>query len=454
MNLGGVGPRMWWVPTGFKDVDFRRFAIRAIQEEMPDGRRRTRGKLYMSTIPLQTYRPSEQQVRDAMPSATMQNYREVKHPEWILRVVYGDEESRLGQGLPVADALYFYVWIKGVLLREGLQGVERWSQGIIVGKINEDRAGAADTQTMEKERQAMVDALTKMRSRYVIVVGSKDEVDVKTGGMEGYQLVQGMIDYIDDCIMAVCTGAVLMSSKSNAGSLSSLSRDEVGKETQRGVLLYDQNKIDEDISIDVGGMFVRQNWSLLRSLALDKAGPPQFRTVGAKNVNPDRAMARFAQLSTIATTTGEPIEVRKDEFFESVDLTPAGPDDDVIVFGGAQQQAGFGDLRGPGGKFAPEAHGGDEEQEPQGEQFSAAGLLQKTLLEEARRRKAARLPLTPQHHGALADWHEQVAKANPAVAEQHLAHAKFHRVRSSMREQFPDYYRDGDGEEPKPPVDA
>lgn len=344
VNIAGLGMRQWWLPTQLRHVDHRRFTIRPVREERPDGTLRVRGELWMSTIPMYSHTgkpPGPDAVRgDTAPSAILAGYRKVEHPGHFVRIVYGDEECRLGYGRGMFDSLYFYAWVKTVLMREGLQGVERWSQGIVVGKIDEDRVGEADTQTMEKERTKMLDALTAMRARHVLVTGRKDEVEVITGGGEGYQIVQGMLDYVDDCIMAVCTGAVLMSSKSNAGSSGSHARDEVGRETQRGVILYDRGKVDEDISTDLIGLVIRTNWRNLQSMGLAQAaanGAPQFKTVDPKHSDPDRGVARIAQLAQIATASGRPIPVRTDELYALSGFTPVTPDDDFIMLGMAPQ---------------------------------------------------------------------------------------------------------------------
>lgn len=335
VDLGGLGKAKWWVPTALRNVDARRFTIRPVRSVDKNGIQRVRGELYMSTVPMQTRGikelPNPEDRRAVMAeSGFLSYYRKVEHPEWFVRIIYNDEEARLGYGHGALDALYFYCWAKTIILREGLQGLERWSQGIVHGKLDESRVGDTN-QFMENERTAMLDMLTKMRSRGVIVTGKSDEVEVITGGGEGHQIVMSLLDYIDDCIMAVCTGAILMSSKSNAGSSGSLARDAVGRDTQQGVIAFDKNKVDEDLTIDLIGLFLRANRPLLQKLGLASAGHPQFRTIGAKTKDPDKFAARMAQASS-AFPDG--VAIRKDEWFEGMDLTPTGPDDETMVIGG------------------------------------------------------------------------------------------------------------------------
>lgn len=350
VNLGGLGRRSWWVPTKIKDVDPRRFTIRPVREERPDGSVKVRGELYVSTIPMFGNPGRGMEFAPNNPNLTLYNYRKVEHPEWMLNVVYKDEESRLGYGRGLLDCMYFYHWVKQVVIKEGLQGLERWSQGIVVGTLDPDRAGVPDTQSTANERQAMMDALSKMRSRYVYVQGAHDDVKVLTGGSEGHQMVMGWLEYLDDSLMAVGTGAVLASGKNSVSEAGSFARDRVGQETQKGVIAYDKNKIDEDITSDVITLFMRMNWSTLQELGLAGAGRPNFKTVEGKMIDADRAAARFANIAQ----TSPGIKIREDEFFKELDLTPAGQDDKTVTLGVAPTMAeqgqgtgGMEDLFGP-----------------------------------------------------------------------------------------------------------
>ena len=326
LNLAGTGKRIWWVPTKLKDIDPRRFTIRPIRSQREDGSWKVRGELYVSTIPMWGHPTAD---AGALANATLYNYRKVEHPEWFLRVIYGDEESRLGYGRGILDCMYYYHWIKQVVLREGLQGLERWAQGIVVGTLDPDAQGAPDTQGTDQQKAAMLDALGKMRSRYVYVQGKHDDVKVLTGGGEGHQMVEGWLRYLDDCLTAVGTGAVLASSGSNVGDAGSYARDKAGQDTQKGVVAYDKNKIDEDISTDLVTLFEQLNWKNIVQLGLADAGRPNFKTIEGKNVDPDAAAARFAQIGQAYPGA----KVREDEFYEGLDLTPVGDGDKYVTLG-------------------------------------------------------------------------------------------------------------------------
>lgn len=344
LRLGGIGQaENWWMFNEFKNIDPRRFTIRNTKETRKDGSTKIDTELWISTVPMFSGRPTVQEA-DWVHGGSLMSYgfRKVDHPDWLVRVIYNNDEARLGYGRGLVDCLYFYHWLKQILLREGLQGVERWSQGIVVGTLDADRAGAPDSQTMQRERQAMMDALTAMRSRHVYVQGKHDDIEVVTGGGEGHQMVMGMIDYVDDCIMAVCTGAVLMSSKSEAGDAGSHARDKVGQETQNKIVLSDQKKIDEDISTYAIGLWVRTNWKLICKYGLQHARMPQLKTVQPEDNNPNEFATR---LSTVWQANPK-FKVRKDEAYEKLGLTPVNEKEDEWLEG-ADPAAIAGDAGNP-----------------------------------------------------------------------------------------------------------
>lgn len=365
LRLGGIPTEeMFWMFNETKNIDPRRFTIRPLREKREDGSTKIGTELWMSTIPMFNYIPPIHGIdfandRSAMSGLMPYGYKKVEHPEWLIRVIYQNDEAHLGWGNGLYNCLYFFHWIKQILLREGLQGVERWSQGIVVGTLDNETPGEPDTQTTENEKTAMLSALEKMRSRHVYVQGKHDDIEVVTGGGEGHQMVMGMIDYVDDCIMAVCTGAVLMSSKSNAGDAGSHARDEVGANTQNKIVASDQKKIDEDISAFMVGLWVRQNWRLVCKYGMQHARLPQVKTVQPETANPNEFATR---LSTVWQANSK-FKVRKDEAYEKLGLTPVNEQEDEWVEGNdpGGEQAGMAQdpsqmmMEGSGSPPAPAA---------------------------------------------------------------------------------------------------
>jgi hypothetical protein len=374
IKLGGeeFAPENWWLFGKMKDVDPRRFTIRSIHETAPDGSKRIRAEEWMSTIPMYNGAAPVAQYETGpdMPSSLMAyGYRPVKHPEWFVKVIYDDDESRLSYGRPIRDVLYFYHWIKQILIREGLQGVERWAQGMLVVKIDAEAVGATDTQTSANTITQALNAINATRSRHIVGVDKRDEIQMVNGGGEGHQQVMSFISYIDDCMMAVCTGAVLMSSKGAVGEAGSYSRDKEGTKTQNKIILADQMKIDEAETECMMPLWIRQNWALIKKYGLEHARQPQIKTVTPKEVNPNEAATRY---STIWQANPR-IAFREDDFYEDLGATPPEEGERTVV--GAD----------PGGEQSGMATDPAEMMmEGQAPPQSAASMRAKQLLAESR----------------------------------------------------------------------
>jgi len=316
IQLGSYPPLNWWCITKMTNVDPRRFVIRPVKEQRIDGTTRVRGELNISVL-------LDENLKHVKTS--LYRYVKVEHPEWFVRVIYEDEESRLGQGRGLLESIYFYHWVKQIVIREGLQGLERWSQGIIVGKMDENRE-ASTSKTNEDLRDEMVDVLNKMRSRHVVVVGKEDEVEVLTGGGEGHQIVTSFLNYVDNSLMALCTGAILPSG--GAQESGSLARAEVEQDTQESIVQYDRDKIDEDLTTDMIGLFLRVNQPQLAATGLLAAAmetPPKFKTVQEKMEDPDKAVDRVVKLHNAG------IPLSEEEVYQKIGFSPIKPGERTLA---------------------------------------------------------------------------------------------------------------------------
>ena len=114
---------MWLVPCFIKDVDRRRFryGIRRYYDE--------------------TMRQEVVDVPLEMRSIERGQWERVRDDAPLITMTYQDEEGRLGVGRGLIEGLYFYHFLKGRLLEEGMQGVERIGQGMLVLSIDGLRDG-------------------------------------------------------------------------------------------------------------------------------------------------------------------------------------------------------------------------------------------------------------------------------------------------------------------------
>lgn len=360
-RLGGRGPMMWWMPTGLEHIDPRRFMVRPIRERRQDGTTKIRGQLYMSVIPTFQQIPGGKPTRNDFQivgagrggpypeGRTNQESHErealwygryvpVEHPEWFVRIVYDDEESRLGFGRPLMDAIYFYLWVKAIVWKEGLQGLERFVHGVPVITLDPGLRGDTD-QDSETIRDTALEKLQAMRSGHAYALNKGETLQYMEPGSTGHQMVMGFLDYIDRSLMAVITGANLRSG-GDPGNTGSYASDAAGMEMSEAVVQFDRDKIDEDLSLDLIGLICSMNREQFKALEKIENIPgladepnPVFVTVVKKPVDPLVAM----QLVTGAQQVPG-MKLLKSEVYEKLGFSLPEEEEDVFEGGGSVMQ--------------------------------------------------------------------------------------------------------------------
>lgn len=289
---------LWWTPTSMKNIGAKRF------------RWGVRGG-------------------DAANAEIVNEYWSVKRGDWIpvgpdvplVWLAYDDREQTLGYGRGLREAMYHYYWAKGVCLREGLQGIERWAQGMIVGKINSQAIGGTGKDADAAKAQLLA-TLRNHRAQYGgIVMDSADEIDVKWPAGTGQAMVIDFIKMLDDAITRLITGALLPSGGGEQGSLAR-AREEGG--TVEKVVQMDRDILDDAITEHLIGCVWEANQPNLQQIGLGDVEMPRYETVHAKVEDPTVNAGVIAQV----LQAGMP--VKRQEAYEKVGLTMPGPDDDVI----------------------------------------------------------------------------------------------------------------------------
>lgn len=325
-KLGGVWAN-WWVPTWLEHVDHRRWKIVPSKTLAEDGTPRVRGDWYISVV------PSEASERDHLHgSVGLHGYRKVKHPEHYIRVVYDDEESRLGFGRGIMDPSYFWVWTSTIVHKEGLQGLERWAQGIPVLEIDIE-AHRTTGRTVTQEMDDAEARLLKHRGRGAFIIDKRDKLTVVTGGGEGHGIVKEWRDYCDSKIIGITTGAILASG--TGSDVGSFARDKAGLDVQSVVVQFDREKLAEDISETLGKLFWSLNKPQLAEAGLAQASRPKYKIIQRKVFSPNEAAAR------VATLKGAGIDLPADEVYEQTGFSQPLPGQAVIK-GSEPVTGGFG----------------------------------------------------------------------------------------------------------------
>ena len=304
-NFGDGKARRWWVPSRLRDVDERRIAYYSERYQDKEGRVRLR-------------------VRQEMYSVTAGRMMELTREDLrnFVRIVYKSEESNLGYGSGLLSSVFFMWWMKSVIFKEGLQGLERWSQGVLIGKIDPNREGSTG-KTNEAIRDELFESLRDMRSRNVVVMGEGESIEVIDGGSAGSQMVMDFVRYCDEKLLSLILGSVLPFG--GAESSGSYARAEIEQSTSNSLIRFDIDKLDESLSNDLIGLLIDSNMQPLRELGLAEAAVPVFRTTVS-----DRADTQEAA-SSVATLSGLGLPLKTAEVYRRTGWSEPGGDDPTFV---------------------------------------------------------------------------------------------------------------------------
>ena len=302
----GDGMVNLWLPNRIKPVDRRRIRFNAIQEYDDKGNLKT------------------PRVVPEISNLNVGMWREVQPAQWrnFVKVVYDDDESRLGYGRGILGAIYYYHYAKGITLREGPQGIERWAQGLKIAKIDLDRKGSTG-KTNALIKDEWMDELDKNMGRHILAIGKNDELDVVWPSGSGHQMVSSMLDYLDRGVTQLVLGSVLPTG--GGASVGSNARASVEDDATERLIVYDRRVLDEAITRDLIGQFLRLNWAQLTQMGLAGAKKPKLSSVNEKNQDPQVAAQIAKTLLEIPGMT-----LRVDEVMEKTGWTKPKPGEEVF----------------------------------------------------------------------------------------------------------------------------
>lgn len=308
------GPVMdWWLPTKIADVGKQRMRLVPVR-----GQDKKSGSVIVTKI---------QEEISALDGGGLWVPLSQEQSENFIRVVYDDDESRLGMGRGILSCIYFYVFAKGIVWKERLNAIELYTRGMALLKVDQDRPGSVD-RTNDAVARAFLDKFEKMRGRYAMVVGKGEEVDVKwpTGSNEE---ARNAIKDLDEALLMVITGSVL---PTGAGSdVGSEARANVEQDSADDLIAYDRKLLDAALTRGLIGQFVRNNRPQLAKQGLLLAKQPKIISVNETRQSPKEAA------DVAAVLLGAGVKLLAKEVYEKTGYTKPKPGEEVIE--GMQAQA-------------------------------------------------------------------------------------------------------------------
>ena len=183
----------WWTPRKLRNISKQRFIYTPETITHEDGRR---------SIEVQTrFYP----LMDPWPVVIPQEFA-----ERLIKVIYLDEEDRLTGigGRPLLESVYFMFWCKAEVMKSGLQTLEKWAGGMLIGKTDLNAQPGEMGRDSDSVRDKMLTTLESMRGRHVGVVDKEDEIEHIDGGASNSVFLE-FLQYMDDKIVGLILGSVL-----------------------------------------------------------------------------------------------------------------------------------------------------------------------------------------------------------------------------------------------------
>jgi len=331
-SLAGTPEMEWVLPTYLNNIDRRRFHwVATYGNAAPSGAMNPRLATAPYSLSSGTPGPTkgsvtgERKTHLEFYNSTFYRWEPVT-PEFrgsLVEMTYNDTEDRLGYGRGLLEAIYFYHYFKTIGVEKVNQGLDRWANGILIGKLNSLR-NASTSKTNEDLKTGMKTLLENMRTQHIVVLQEGDEIQVVESAGTGHKMGTEWVRYLDEGIERLLNGSIAPSG--HAADAGSKARAVVEENTTESFHQFDRAYLDEVLSRDLIGFFWNhpQNRINFLKLGLSEAKRPKFHSEQEKREDPMMAVQVAGQL----LDHGVPLV--KSELYHKTGFSVPEPDDDVI----------------------------------------------------------------------------------------------------------------------------
>lgn len=319
MRIGDGRLRTWLVPVRLEDEDKK---VHRVVPKTEDGTLSAHWEHW--NIPQAKWVPTPP--RDAL--------RTIRH-------VYQDDQSTLGHGRALREALGWWWYAKEHVFHESLQAVERFAQGIVHAKIDGLRDAATGMPNPELIR-AWQEVLEDLRARHVLVSDRNDSIEIIQGNAQGWELLKTIRDELRNSIVTLVLCANLTTSADKGGSYA---LGEIQENSTEALVQHDREVLEETLSKQLLGCVWHENYANLVELGV-VSEKPRFSIRQEKKLDPKVR----ADVANVLHGMGVPIA--KDDIYEQTGFRKPQEGEDVVE-GAAPMPTGFGDGMLPQGDGAP-----------------------------------------------------------------------------------------------------
>jgi hypothetical protein len=316
ISLGGEAEMEWIIPTVLKDIDRRRFRWVPVES---NGVRTTKLSFF----------------------SMIRNQWEDVSPEFrkaLIEFIWYNTEDRVGCGRGWLESIYFAHYMKSNTVVKISDGVDVWSKGIWLGKIDGLRNASTST-TNEDLKDGMITMLRNMRSNNVGVIENVDDIQVVQTTGTGHQIAMDFVHYWDDAVERLVNGSTrptgLGGSKTGARAQAETEADSSEAHYQPA-----RDTGDAVINRDLIGWFISQplNRENLRKLGCADAKRPVFHSRQEKK----EAIADIIASATMFMQNGLPL-IEQEVYERAGGWGVPGPDDKTVS---GRMPMGPGDMVG------------------------------------------------------------------------------------------------------------
>lgn len=332
-SLDGTKPMHWWLPYKIKDLDRRRVHNVADWAWVkPDG-----SSEYVPSGPQVDYNRTVTPNKMSHPKGGF--YKKVgMHLEvfnsdsyvWqrvspdmrrnLIEYVAFDTEDRVGYGRGVLEALFFTHWFLTGTFTKITEGIDRYANGVMTGRIDGLRHASTDT-TNADIMTSMQTMLDTYRSQHYMILDKNDDVEVLEPKGTGMKFAMEFVDHLVESAAKLLNGSNTHQKK---GGLSKQGPSGEQGDEREAYYQQSRNALDHAIDRDLLGAFLYNNQDNIRELGLAGAKRPKFSSEQVKRQDPTESMA------VITGALGAGMKLLKTEAYERIEFTPPGDDDDVI----------------------------------------------------------------------------------------------------------------------------
>ncbi len=318
LDLVGDGDMMkWWVPTRLEPLD--KWSFRKVHDVEKENQTKKKHLLW--------------QFREL---GTHSQWCNIDHPEFFMRVVFGNAERSLGFGRGANDSLFMFYRYVQVAIKLWLQGAEKHAWGWVIAKISSSSFLRKGNKTSTQATN-MLAIIAKMKSLKTMVIDKDDEIDIKDASGQGHQIFKELVEMLYQSMRRYILGALGPTGAQGDGG--SYAQSKVEENSQTSLIKFGRKIIQSPFSRDVTGLFLNMNRGNIATLGLQKARRPRF--VIKSEVIKDPLTA--AQVVQTLLSSSPNIQLDAEEISDATEFTVTSGEADGLIKGApAPAGGGFG----------------------------------------------------------------------------------------------------------------